>query len=137
MDNAADVLSDIVTVTVDGDDYMFQVPSIYDEMKIGVRMREIRRRIDPTSNGDDNLDVGTMYIMRACATFETMLKKASVQWPFTAGSAGPVVDSEKFPRDKSDAVLKIYTAFQEKLFSFRSGGVPDKQPLTSEVVAGQ
>lgn len=115
-------LSETITVTVEGDDYEFAIPSIVDEMKVGMRMRDIRRRINPNGDiSDFGLDQSTLYFNRACAAFELLLRRtsASPPWPFSAGSAGPEVNCEKFPREKAATVIAVYGGLQEKLLSFR------------------
>jgi hypothetical protein len=134
----SDVLQDTMTVTVDGISYTFAIPSIYDEMRIGVRMRDIRRKLDPSGDGTDaGLDGATLYMNRACATFEVMLRSCSDTWPYSEGTKGPTVDSEKFPKERAAAVVAVYQALQEKLMSFRDGGSAARKPPAEQAMAGQ
>lgn len=134
---ATDILRNTLTISSDGADYEFRIPSLFDEMRIGVRMRDIRRRIDPSSDGSDiGLDQTTLYFNRACATFEVMLNKASVEWPFSQGKNGPVVDCEKFPKEKAATVIAVYGELQEKLITFRAEGIAAGQPDSGQALAG-
>lgn len=133
-----DILKNTITIAYEGDDYEFRIPSLFDEMKIGVRARDIRRKIDPGSGGSDfGLDQNTLFMNRACATFETMLLKASTDWPFSKGPTGPAVDSEQFPKEKAAVVIAVYQELQEKLMTFRAGRSTDKSPDPDKAVASQ
>lgn len=115
-------LANTITVTVDGDDYEFAIPSITDELKIGLRMRDIRRRLMPDGDiSDIGVDQATLFMNRACATFELMLRKtsASPPWPYSSGASGPEIDCTKFPPDKAATVVAVYTELQQKLLTFR------------------
>lgn len=136
---APNPLSDTMTVTYDGDHYIFAIPSLVDEMKIGIRMRDIRRRILPEGDiSDFGLDQNTLYFNRACATFELMLRKTSANppWPYSSGPSGPVVDCEKFPTDKASTVIGVYGALQQQLLTFREKRPPAGQPAPEQAVGG-
>ncbi len=136
----SELLPTELTVTVGDETYMFAIPTIRDEAKIGMRTASIRRSMleageqDP---GPQALDFGTNYTLRACAVFELQLRKASVTWPFSQGKNGPVVDSTKFPLNKSEKVLSVYEAYTVALDTFRSGGNPDQPAPDAKVVAGE
>ena len=134
-----EVLQDTLTVEYSGETFQFKIPTIYDEMRIGVRMRDIRTTLvgPGMSSTDEGLDNVTLFFNRACATFDVLLKKASVRWVFSEGESGPVVNSANFPATKTDDVVGIYGGYQESLGTFRSGGHTDSTPAVSEAVAGQ
>lgn len=118
--------------------YIFKIPTVHDEMKVGIRMRAIRRMVsdgdDPT---DDGLDGMTLLFNRACANFELLLLKSSETWPFSPGTGGPVVDSSKFPIDKVQELVDAQVEFVNKLTSFRQGGNPDQPSAVDQVASGQ
>ena len=133
-----ELLQDSITVSHNGDDFVFSIPSIHDEVRIGLKARALRQAlVGPGGDvSEDGLDRWTVYMLRACATFEVLLRKSSAMWPWTAQAGGPVVDSGKFPDDKVNDVLAIYSDQQEQLLSFREGGVATVSAGT-EAVAGQ
>ena len=134
-----EVLQDTLTVEYSGETFQFKIPTIYDEMRIGARMRDIRAAIvgPGASSSDEGLDNVTLFFNRACATLDVLLKKASVRWVFSEGDSGPVVNSANFPATKTDDVVGIYGGYQDALGTFRSGGNPDPAPVSPEAVAGQ
>lgn len=112
-------------VPVRGETYEFKIPSLHEEIAIGSRVTKLRRDIDPLWDGFSmGLDGNTAYMLRACATFELLLKRASAQWVWShePNTGGPIVDSSKFPPDKVDLVMEVYQGFLEALSRFRQGG---------------
>lgn len=127
-----------LTVSVGADRYEFKIPNLYDEIRIGARMAEIRRVIDPNWDGfNQQLDFNSMYALRASATFDSLLVKASARWAFDNTPDGPKVNSANFPADKVNDVLQAYQGFTEELGRFREGRNSDNPPATPEAVAGQ
>jgi hypothetical protein len=131
-----ELFQDEITASFGGDDFIFSIPSLHDEIRIGLQARALRQALagpggDPSENG---LDEWTLYFLRASATFEILLKKASAKWPWVAGAGGPVVDSSKFPKDKVGDVVAIYRRYLDELATFREGGTPSK-PASTEAVA--
>lgn len=121
------------------DTFVFKIPTLHDEIKIGARMEKLHRTIDPEWNGfSQGLDGGTLYALRAAATLELLLIKASVTWPFNEDAAKVVgVDSGKFPVDKAAEALGVYAAFDDALAKFRSGGAPDNGSTGEKALDGQ
>lgn len=137
------LLKETVEVTVNGDTFEFQIPSYYDELKIGTREKNIRREIeielggDPTSTGD-SLDGGTNFMVRTAATFEILLRKSSATWPYTKGMNGsPVVDFKKWPKDKVGDAISVGVAFNAEIARFRSGGLSNGDASSAEAMEGQ
>ena len=134
----SDVTQSTLTVPLGSDNFEFKIPTLYDEIRIGARMSEIRKNIDPAWDGfTQGLDGNTLYILRAAATFDVLLLRASQQWPFQKTATGPVVDSGKFPENKVNDSLLIYQGFTEALTRFREGRTADEPKPASEAVAGQ
>lgn len=134
-----DLTKDTLEVSHGDAKYVFAIPTLADEIKLGLRERNIRREMDPASSGDvDGLDVSTILLVRAAAQFELLLRSASVAWPYTPGAGGaPVVDYRRFPSDKVQEVVQVSLDFQAALNRFRGGGVRDGDAEGGEVVAGQ
>ena len=127
-------------LTVDGsggNTYTFTIPGLTEEIKIGMRMQDIRRRIDPTWDGIQSaLDWSTQTTLRAAATFEVCLTAASVKWPFSPGKdGGPTVDSTSFPPDMVEEIMVVYEAFATAVARFRAGGAADNDAASAETVA--
>jgi hypothetical protein len=119
-------------------DYEFKIPSLHDEIAVGARMDKIHRAIDPTWNGfTRGMDLDSEYALRAAAVFEVLLKKASVQWPFEATPAGPIVNSALFPPDKALTVMEVWQGYNDSLATFRQGGNSNKPAAPTETVASQ
>lgn len=134
-----DLLSETLTVEIDGDTFEFEIPGYAAEIKIGIRERDIRRIYDPQSGGSaSGLDFESGFLIRTAAIFETLLRKASVEWVFSAGADGkPAVDHTKWPKDKVILATKVGGEFQEKLTRFRSGGSADGNAARPEAVEMQ
>ena len=126
-----------LVVEYGGDQYHFKIPTIHDEMRLGMRARSIRQAAAPGEDASAaGLEWGTVFMSQACASFEVLLTKASAEWPFSKDAAGkPVVKSDKFPADKVDAVLAIYDGYNTKLQTFRAAGVANQPPAAPEAVA--
>lgn len=135
-----DLLENTVTVTgPKGDTFVFKIPSLHDEFRVAARVKNIRKQIDPEWDGvEQGLDWWTMVGMQAAATFETLLVKASVKWPYTAGKdGGPVVDSSQWPLEVAEQPREIYRGFQEQVATFRAGGATDDNTDGKEAVASK
>ena len=133
-----DILQTEISVEVNGDTFVFAIPTVHDEIKRGARMRALLQQI--VGPGEDaalyGLDGGTSFFLDVCATFETLLRKASVNWVFSSVDGQPKVDSAKFPPDKVDQVTEAFVSFREQLTKFRGTGTADKAPPGTETVAG-
>jgi hypothetical protein len=119
------------------DEFIFRIPSIADDIKLGLRMRDIRIRIDPTvSISEVGIDFGTSEMLRACAAFEILLEKTSASWVYQPGATGPTIDSTKFSTDRTEEVMEVYYDFQTQLATFRRNRFPYPKPPTDQAVAG-
>lgn len=133
----AELLKDTITVEVDGANYDFAIPGYSEEMRVGIRERDIRREIDPATRGSsDGLDYETNFLVRTAAVFEVLLKRASVEWPFSPGPDGkPIVDHKKWPKEHVTTAAKVGTQFGIELGRFRSGGTADGDGASPQTVA--
>jgi hypothetical protein len=133
------VLQDTLTVTSNGQTYEFAIPSYLDEIKIGVKSRDLIR----AATGDfgasmDGLDNQTHWMITTAARFEVLLRRSSTEWPWSAGVGGkPVVDFQKWPKDKVVEALAIGALFAVELGTFRSGGTTDTDTTGPQAMAGQ
>jgi hypothetical protein len=138
-----DALATEFTVTVDGDQYVFKIPTIKYTMEMGARATDIRRRAYPTTEGDiTRTDYIAVLFSRACAQLELYLVRASVAWPYGFDdttqidpNTPPVVDFEKFPFWATDTIERIGEAFNNEVERFRSRRNPNKRPDGTEAVA--
>lgn len=121
-----------------GDNFVFKIPSLFDDVALASRVRKICGDIDPTNPTENGLSEDAMYRVRALATFEVLLTKSSAEWPWSPGKDGkPVVDCQKFPANRAGDALRIYFDYQSQLNTFRDGGNLDSGPPSTEAVAGE
>jgi hypothetical protein len=134
----SDVLQDELTVSVRGVDYVFRLPSIRYDIEVAGRASSIRRAADPASGGQIyGIGERAARLSFALAIMELYLK-AGPEWPFSAGPGGkPVVNHEKFPRDKTATVYEIGGAFEEAYARFCDDGTADVNRASAEALAGQ
>jgi hypothetical protein len=120
---ASELLADTITVDDGPDKYTFKIPTLHDEIRIGAKMKQLCKDLDPNWDGFSfGFDGATQFSLRVCATFETLLKSATVTWPWTnAPNGAPVVDSSKFSADKVSIAMRVYQGFNDALASFREG----------------
>jgi len=140
----ADLLKDSIEVNVKGQTYEFRVPSYMDEIKLGVRERNIRQDIEKeigetiTSGSADGIDNGTYFMVRVAAQFEVLLKKSSTRWPWTNDDKGnPIVNYKKWPNDKVNEAIEVGVAFGAELARFRDGGLSNGDGSGTEVMEGE
>jgi hypothetical protein len=134
---ADDVLKDSIDVTVNNETYTFRIPSYLDEIKIGVRQRDIVRSVSPDA-GIDGVDGQTYFLINTAARFEVLLQSASVKWPYSNGPSGePVVDFQKWPKDKVTEALAVGAVFSTELSSFRQRGFTDNNPAGEKAVESE
>lgn len=118
--------------------FEFAIPTLADEIKLGIRERNIRRELDPDAGGDPaGLDMNTILIVRAAAIFELLLRKANVEWPYSLGPNGPAVQYKNFPAEKSTEVVNASLGFQAALMRFRGGGAGNENAEGGETVGGE
>ena len=126
-----------LNVVHDGATYIFKIPGVRDEAKIGSYARFLRVQDDPNGVGAaEGLDFNSFFTYQALATFAVLLRKASVTWPFSPDKTGkPVVDVNQFPDDAP--VLEVYEGYLDALARFLGELPEDGRPGGSEVVDGQ
>lgn len=138
------VLQDTLDVTVKGDLYIFRIPNFADEIKLGLREREIRRNMEIELYGQTYPAAGlptgdnsTEFLVRVAAQMEHLLSKGP-QWVWSPGPAGaPVVDFTKWDNTKIDTVVEVGVAFSAALRRFRTDGSAAGQPAGGQAVARQ
>lgn len=135
---ADDALKTQLAVIVGKDTFEFKIPGLHEEVRIGSRMNALRQKIDPEWDGVTPLDFNTVSVLRACAVFETLLLRSSVEWVFSPGPQGkPIVDSSRFPPEKAREVVEAYEGYSEQLRTFREEGAADKPLPPAKAVEGQ
>ncbi len=119
-----------VTISFKGEKFVFRIPGILDEVKIGMASKKLRRKIDPDSVGvgeEWGLDPLTYDYLWTCAVFQTMLKSGP---PWVWGEAAakeqtsePAVDPDKWPAEKANDALLIAGAWRREVDRFRLAGI--------------
>jgi hypothetical protein len=133
----ADFFQGELTVSLNGDEYVFNIPGIKFEMEVGYRSARIRRGADPEGIGSlAALDGMAANFAYNCALLELYIK-AGPRWLFSPGADGkPVVNHEKWPPQNADLVWEVAAAFQNAYTRFRRGGAPDAAPVGGQAVDG-
>ncbi|MDA8120114.1 MAG: hypothetical protein M0Z85_08775 [Gammaproteobacteria bacterium] len=118
-----------LTVTVKGETFVFKIPSIRDEAKVGSIARWLRAQDDPAGIGaPEGLDFETFFFYQALATIQVLLKRASDDsWWSTGPDGRPVLDASKLP--ESAPVKEVYEGYLAALDTFR-GVVPPAEGST-------
>lgn len=144
MSDVPSPLKDTLEINVQGDTYIFGIPALHDEIKLGLREREIRRSMEREMNGDGypalgepTGDGGTEFLVRTTAQFIQLLRKGPAWVYSTDNSGGPIIDFTKWPTDKVDTIAQVGLAYQAALRRFRNGGDTAGPPVGGQVVAGQ
>lgn len=136
-----EILKKTIDVQHNGDTFTFRIPTYADELRIGIREKNIRRNLDPgdSSGSAEGLDSTTYFMVRTAAVFECLLESATTKWPWTESGTGgaPVVDYTKWPTDKVGDAIAVGVGYNAEIARFREGGVRDTNPNSQEVVASQ
>ena len=126
-----------LTVTVKSQTYIFKIPSIRDESRIGSYARYLRAQDDPAGVGAaEGLDFSTYFGYQALATVKILLLKASTDWPFSPDKSGkPIIDVDKFPDDAP--ILEVYEGYLDALSTFRESVSGTGESAEQQTVDGQ
>ena len=114
-----DVLKTTLEVRVGEDVFEFKIPTIHQEIQIGIRANDLRRKLGNTDSSAYGVDGETLVELRACACFELLLVRSSEKWPWTEDKGKVEVKSENFPIERFNDVILAYQGFQEALSTFR------------------
>ncbi len=136
---AAELTQTTLTVMGGNEQFVFRIPSPFDQIKHGVRQREIIRRTDPTAAAEmDGLDQTTVFLTRCLATFEVFLVSTTAAWPYSEGpDRKPVIDSSKFPPESITTVMEVAQGFETALDSFFVSRLGDGKPAGTENMESQ
>jgi hypothetical protein len=132
------VLQETLKVKVKDIEYEFRIPSLADEIRLGMHERKIRRELDPDGDGSaEGLDNASSWMVRSAAVMEVLLVGASNQWPYSKGDQGePVVNFRKWAKERVGEAAAVGLAFQAALDKFRGIGASDRKPDGQKAVAG-
>lgn len=139
----ADVLTDKLTVTVGGEQYVFKIPSPMEQIEIGVKAAALRRRHDFTGGGwEEGLDQASFMLVRGIVVLQVLLRQSSAKWPYSEsrddkGAVTVSVDPDKFPPNVTPTIIQVYQGFSEALARFFTGGAESGDTAGAETVAGQ
>jgi hypothetical protein len=134
-------------VTVDGDTYTFDIPTITFDIVVGYKAADVRGRAYPDSGGVLNtIDFAAANFSRYCAYLELYLRKASTLWPYgyedddldkVDFNKPPQVDFLKFPTSRADDVYLVGAAFDTEYARFRRRRNRPAASVREEAVAGE
>lgn len=136
-----DVLDNSVTVKLNGEDFVFRVPSPLDMARIGMEAAAIRRTLDPQNIGnEDCVDWQTAQLIRSLAIMKVLLEKSSAAWAFSEvtdakGSKTVSVDITKLPPKAYKTLQVLGDEALQAIDRFLEGGTGDEQPVSAETVA--
>jgi hypothetical protein len=150
-DTVDPVLQTTIDVTVDGATFIFRIPSFADEIKLGLRAKQIRRELEiemlgpnPTQEqfmtvaGDPTYDNATETYVRTACQFSVLLKQSDAEWIYSKDEKGlPVVDYRKWPDDKFNVIVQAGVNFSNQLSRFRAGRTAAPKPAVEQTVGGQ
>lgn len=140
---ASNVLKGTLTVKHGDDEFVFRVPSIKDDIRIGQAARLIRAETDPNGyGGEDGLDENAVLLSRFLAMFRVLFESTSAPWlPIKTEQRGKemvsLVDTDNIPNDRVNAVAEIGLMLEAEVARFRAGGAGDRSAAGAEAVAGQ
>ncbi len=146
------ILQTTIDVTVDGANFIFKIPSFADEIKIGLRAKQIRRELElellgpnPTpeqaqtfTGGESTYDGTTEGYVRTAAHFSVLLKQSSVEWIYSKDDKGnPICDYKEWPDSRVNTIMRAGVEFSNQLNRFRSGGTTAPKPSVDKIVDSQ
>ncbi len=151
-DTVDPVLQTTLDVVVEGHTFVFRIPSFADEIKLGLRAKQIRRELEiellgtnPTpeqtgsfTGGESTFDNVTETYVRTAAQFSVLLKQSDAEWVYSKDDKGlPVVDYKQWPNDKFNIIVQAGVSFSQQLSRFRSGGPTAPKPGVEKAVDSQ
>ncbi len=140
---ANEVTANTITIKRDDAEYIFRVPSVKDDIRVGQAARLIRADLDPNGyGGEDGLDQRSVLTSRYLAVFEVLLEKSSATWiAWKVAKKGAdtttVFDSDAVPADRADDIIDIGIEFDNEVIRFRESRTGNGKPPGTETVAGQ
>jgi len=150
-DTVDPVLQNTIEVTVEGATFVFRIPSFSDEIKLGLRAKQIRRELEiellgpnptpeqfATTVGDPTYDNATETYVRTACQFSVLLKRSDAPWIYSEDEKGlPVVDYKKWPDDKFNVIVQAGVQFSQELSRFRSGRAAPPKPSVEQAMDRQ
>lgn len=139
-----DLLQQTLTFDVAGDTYVFAIPSLKDEMIIGIRERNLRLEIEREITGGGAVvtgmptgDNGTDFLFRAVATIQAQLR-AGPAWVWSPDEQSlPTIDYTKWPADRVNTVGQVLLQYEQEVRRFREGGPANGDADGGQAMAGQ
>lgn len=133
------ILKDTIDVTPNTITYTFGVPSLSDEIKLGIIERNIRRDLDPTTGGDPSgLDGTTYTLVQTAAVFQYLLRGCTDKWPYSTDANGkPTVDYTKWDKQRIGEAIQAYIAYRDAVNRFRETGVLNGNGKSEVPVEGE
>lgn len=141
----SEALRDRFEVEVDGEQYVFRIPSISFDISVGYKSAEIRRRAYPEGQGLlGAVDFSAVQFSRSCAYLELYLIQSTALWPYGISddvkpdyTVPPKVDFEKFPVWAADMVMEVGAAFEQRYADFRRPRDRGNRQSGEQAVAGK
>lgn len=137
LNSETDLLKKTVVVKEGESEFEFRIPSILDEVKIGARIRRLRLSADPMDDPGGQIDMDTMAYLKSMAYFEILLVAASkAEWVWSRGPEGKqIVDSTRFPVDKTDQILRVAAKAVSEVNRFRNPSFTREGDNSQQTVA--
>jgi hypothetical protein len=146
------VLKTTIEVTVDEATFIFRIPSFADQIKLGLRAKQIRRELElellgpnPSpeqavafTGGESTYDNATETYVTTASQFSVLLKQANVEWIYSKDEKGnPICDYKKWPDDKFNVIVAAGVDFSNQLSRFRSGRIAATKPPLGKTLDSQ
>lgn len=117
---------------LDGETYVFRIPSMADKIRFGYASRNIRAKYDPEGMGSlQALTSDAWVVSNAFAVFEQYLT-AGPAWVYgnvvPGATVEPKVDHTKFPDNKEAVLLEVADKFDQEVSAFRKARAAANPP---------
>ena len=137
----SDVTRTTLDVVVNDDRYVFRIPSIADEIKLGLRERQIRLQFEAEmgvpATGMPTGDVNTEFLVRTIAYVQQLLV-GGPRWIWTPDEENkPTVDFTLWGDERLDTLFQVGMGFEAELRRFRNERDRPGEPAGGEAVAGR